>query len=77
MELIPEMDEGQVSVAVSMPNGSTMEDTAAIEDRIAAIAVDTIPELEQHLLLDWFFDLDHVLVLGRKRYHFAGRSRSA
>lgn len=47
MELIPEMDEGQVSVVVSMPNGSTMEDTAAIEDRIAAIAVDTIPELEQ------------------------------
>ena len=47
MELIPEMDEGEVSVAVSMPNGSTMEDTAAIEDRIAAIAVDTIPELEQ------------------------------
>lgn len=47
MELIPEMDEGQVSVAVSMPNGSTMEDTAAIEDRIASIAVDTIPELEQ------------------------------
>ena len=43
MELIPEMDEGQVSVTVSM----TMEDTAAIEDRIAAIAVDTIPELEQ------------------------------
>lgn len=47
MELIPEMDEGQVSVTVSMPNGSTMEDTAAIEDRIAAIAVDTIPEQEQ------------------------------
>lgn len=47
MELIPEMDEGQVSVTVSMPNGSTMEDTADIEDRIAAIAVDTIPELEQ------------------------------
>lgn len=36
MELIPEMDEGEVSVTVSMPNGSTMEDTAAIEDRIAA-----------------------------------------
>lgn len=47
MELITEMDEGEVSVTVSMPNGSTMEDTAAIEDRIAAIAVDTIPELEQ------------------------------
>lgn len=47
MELTPEMDEGEVSVTVSVPNGSTMEDTAAIEDRIAAIAVDTIPELEQ------------------------------
>lgn len=47
MELIPEMDEGQVSVTVSMPNGSIMEDTAAIEDRIAAIAVGTIPEMEQ------------------------------
>lgn len=47
MELIPEMDEGEVSVTVSMPNGSTMEDTADIEDRIAAIAVDTISELEQ------------------------------
>ena len=47
MELTPEMDEGEVSVTVSMPNGSTMEDTAAIEDRIAAIAVDTITELEQ------------------------------
>ena len=76
MELIPEMDEGEVSVTVSMPNGSTMEDTAAIEDRIAAIAVDTIPELEQiHYSTGSF--LDHVLVLGRKRYHFAGRSRSA
>ena len=51
MELTPEMDEGEVSVTVSMPNGSTMEDTAAIEDRIAAIAVDTIPELERVPLL--------------------------
>lgn len=57
MELIPEMDEGEVSVTVSMPNGSTMEDTAAIEDRIAAIAVDTIPELEQIYYSTGFFDL--------------------
>lgn len=47
MELIPDMDQGEVDVSVSMPNGSTMEDTAAIEDRIAAIAVDTIPEVKQ------------------------------
>ena len=31
MELIPEINQGQVSVSVSMPNGSTMEDTAAIQ----------------------------------------------
>ncbi len=47
MELIPDMDQGEVDVSVSMPNGSTMEDTAAIEDRIAAIVVDTIPEMKQ------------------------------
>lgn len=47
MELIPEMDQGQISVSISMPNGSTMEDTAAIQDRIAGIVMDTVPETEQ------------------------------
>ena len=47
MELIPEMDQGQISVSVSMPNGSTMEDTAAIQDRIAGIVMDKVPETEQ------------------------------
>lgn len=47
MEIIPSMDQGQVDVAVSMPSGSTMEETAAIEDRIMQIALDTIPEIEQ------------------------------
>lgn len=47
MELIPEMDQGQVSVSISMPNGSTMEDTAAIQDRIAGIIMDKVPETEQ------------------------------
>ena len=47
MELIPEMDQGQVSVSISMPNGSTMEDTAAIQDRIAGIVMDTVPETKQ------------------------------
>lgn len=47
MEIIPSMDQGQVDVAVSMPSGSTMEETAAIEDRIVQIALDTIPEIEQ------------------------------
>ncbi|MBD9279320.1 MAG: efflux RND transporter permease subunit [Clostridiales bacterium] len=30
-----------------MPNGSTMEDTAAIQDRIAGIVMDTVPETKQ------------------------------
>ncbi|MDO5142064.1 MAG: efflux RND transporter permease subunit [Eubacteriales bacterium] len=47
MELIPEMDQGQVSVSIGMPNGSTMEDTAAIQDRVVGIAERTIPEMEQ------------------------------
>ena len=46
-ELIPEMDQGQINVSVGMPNGSTMEETAAIQDRIVAIAEQTIPEMEQ------------------------------
>lgn len=77
MELIPEMDEGEVSVTVSMPNGSTMEDTAAIEDRIAAIAVDTIPELEQIYYSTGSSTSIMSSSSGAKRYHFAGRSRSA
>ena len=46
-ELMPEMDQGQISVSVGMPNGSTMEETASIQDRIVSIAEQTIPEMEQ------------------------------
>lgn len=46
-ELIPDMDQGEVDVSISMPNGSTMEDTSAIQDRIVDIAIETIPEIEQ------------------------------
>ena len=45
-ELIPEMDQGQIDVSVSMPSGSTMEETAAIEDRIVQIAEQTVPEID-------------------------------
>ncbi|MCQ5130004.1 efflux RND transporter permease subunit [Butyricicoccus faecihominis] len=46
MELIPEMDQGELSVSVGMPTGSSMEETAAIQERIATIATDTIPEMD-------------------------------
>ena len=45
-ELLPEMDQGQIDVSVGMPSGSTMEETAAIQDRIVAIAERTIPEID-------------------------------
>lgn len=46
MELIPEMDQGQITVSVDMPIGAEMEETEAIEDRIASIAEKTIPEMD-------------------------------
>lgn len=47
MELIPEMDQGEVDVSVSMPNGSALEETVEIQDRIVNIATQTIPEMTQ------------------------------
>ncbi len=47
VELIPEMDQGQIDVSVGMPNGSSLEETSAIQDRIVNIAADTIPEMTQ------------------------------
>lgn len=45
-ELLPEMDQGQVDIAVSMPSGTTMEETAATQDRIVQIVEQTVPETE-------------------------------
>lgn len=45
-ELSPDSDQGEVDVNISMPIGSTMEETSAIEDRVTQIAMDTIPEIE-------------------------------
>lgn len=45
-ELIPDMDQGQIAITVGMPVGAEMEETAAIEDRITAIAEETVPELD-------------------------------
>ena len=46
MVLMPAMDQGMVSISVSTPIGSEVEDTAAIADRIVDIAMENIPELE-------------------------------
>lgn len=46
MVLIPEMDQGTVSISVSMPIGSEVEETSAITDRITEIVQRDVPELE-------------------------------
>ena len=46
MVLLPSMDMGEVSITVSMPIGSQIHETMAIADRIAAVAEENVPELE-------------------------------
>lgn len=46
MVLMPDMDQGQLSISISMPIGSELEETNAIADRVAAIAQERVPELE-------------------------------
>ena len=46
MVLMPEMDQGMVSISVSMPIGSEVEETTAIADRVVAIAGEEVPELD-------------------------------
>ncbi len=45
-EMIPAVDEGGISVTIDMPVGSELEDSASIADRVADIAVKTIPEIK-------------------------------
>lgn len=44
-EMIPEMDQGQVAVTVSLPIGSELDDAEEYGDRVEQIMVDTIPEI--------------------------------
>ena len=48
MVLLPEMDEGMVTVTVSMPIGSKVERAAAMAERVAGIAEETVPELDNY-----------------------------
>lgn len=46
MVLIPEMDQGMVSVTVEMPTGTELEDTMAYGDRVMGIIQENCPELD-------------------------------
>ena len=45
MVFLPAMDMGQISINVSTPMGSQVNETAAIADRVSLIAEENIPEL--------------------------------
>ncbi len=44
--LIPDMDQGQVSISISMPIGSQADETAAIADQVSAVIAGQCPELK-------------------------------
>lgn len=44
--LIPDMDQGQVSISISMPIGSQADETAAIADQVSTVIAGQCPELE-------------------------------
>ncbi len=46
VELMPETDQGELTIAVGMPVGAEMEETARIQDRITGIIQKTVPELD-------------------------------
>ena len=46
MVLLPPMDQGQISITISTPIGSQVQETTAIAERVAAVAEANVPELE-------------------------------
>lgn len=44
VELMPEMDESMVTISVTMPTGTELEDTAAMSDRIINMVEKSIPK---------------------------------
>ncbi len=46
MILIPDVDQGSISLSVSLPVGSKLEDTEKTCDRVVEIAIDQVPEID-------------------------------
>ena len=46
MVLMPEMDQGMVTISLSTPIGSEVEQTTAIADRVVEVVQETVPELD-------------------------------
>ncbi|MBR2594287.1 MAG: efflux RND transporter permease subunit [Firmicutes bacterium] len=50
MEFVPSMDQGQVTINVTMPNGTFLEETEAMTDEIVSRTVD-IPEIKSYYVM--------------------------
>ncbi len=46
MVMMPAMDQGMVSISITTPTGTELDETVAIADRVVAIAQKSVPELE-------------------------------
>ena len=44
VQLIPEMDQSQISVTIDMPTGTDLDDTTAMSDRVVGIVEKAIPD---------------------------------
>jgi len=51
MVLMPDMDQGQISISISMPVGSEVEETSSIASRVARITQKQVPEMEDMFYL--------------------------
>ena len=72
LALIPDMDQGQISINVSMPTGSEVDETAVIAEKISDIVLENCPENKQMYYLAGDTSISCVLTLVDK----ADRSRS-
>lgn len=47
MVLMPEMDQGTVSISITLPTGSELDEAAAIAERVSGIVTNNCPELDE------------------------------
>ena len=71
-EMIPEMDQGTVAVTIGLPVGSELEDAESYGDEVAAILMDTVPEIDS-----MYYTADSGVSLTANLVQRGDRSRSA
>ena len=81
MVMIPDMDQGSVSVSISLPTGSSLEESTAIADRVTAIVQREVPELDEMYYLasngSSMMSAGNSVTMGLKLVDKSDRDRSA